>query len=346
MRRVAPGRLSSIGAPDDGEDAFESQSAVGRWKGTDVATVTRATFFTRLRTRGLSREQLGYLLVTPALVLVAATILVPMVQTILLSMQTVRLNLPNLPRGFNNFANFQQLLADPVFWSGLSVSALLVLANVVVCISVGMVVALILNESFFGRGVVRAAMLIPWAMPGVVIATLWRFMFNDQYGVVNDIILRLGLVSSYQNILGGPWALPGVMVAMIWRSTPFTTFLILAGLQTIPPELYEAAKIDGASGWKRFWHVTLPMVRSSLMIAVIFRSLDAFREFDILYNLTVGGPGVTTQNLALYTYKTYFAFLNFGYGATLALAMMLISAVVVFFYVRLIGLQLSSRGEG
>lgn len=295
--------------------------------------------------RGLTREQLGYLLVTPALLLIAGTVVVPMVQTVELALQTVRLNRPDLTPGFNNFENFRFLVEDPNFWSGLSVSAFMVLVNVVACLTLGTIVALILNERFFARGVVRAAMLIPWAMPGVVIATLWRFMYNDQYGVINDILYRLGAIPSYQNILGGYWALPAVLLSMVWRATPFTSFLVLAGLQTIPGELYEAAKIDGANTVQRFVYVTLPLIKNPLTLALIFRSLDAFREFDILFNLTAGGPGVTTQNLSLYTYKTYFSFLNFGYGATLALAMTAISAVVVFFYIRLIGMQLSSRGE-
>jgi multiple sugar transport system permease protein len=310
-----------------------------------VLTAARPSAFRRFRARGLTREQLGYLLVTPALVLIAATVVVPMFQTIALSLQTVRLNLPHLPQGFNNFQNFGFLLEDPVFWSALRVSAILVVVNVVVCLVLGLAVALILNESFAGRGVVRAAMLIPWAMPGVVIATLWRFMFNDNYGVINDILFRLGLIPSYQNILGGAWALPGVMVAMIWRATPFTALLMLAGMQVIPGELYEAAKIDGASAIKRFLFITLPLLKSSVMVALIFRSLDAFREFDILFNVTAGGPGVTTQNLSLYTYKTYFSFLNFGYGSTLALSMTIVSAILVFFYIRLVGVQLSSRGR-
>jgi trehalose/maltose transport system permease protein len=270
---------------------------------------------------------------------------VPMVQTIQLSLQTVRLNLPNLPQGFNNFQNFGQLVDDPSFWSALQVSAALVAVNVVGCLTIGTGVALILHERFVGRGVVRAAMLIPWAMPGIVIATLWRFMFNDNYGVINDILLRIGLIPSYQNIMGGPWALPAVMTVMVWRATPFTALLVLAGLQVIPAELYESAKIDGAGATKRFLFITLPLVKSSLMIALIFRSLDAFREFDILFNLTAGGPGVTTQNLSLYTYKTYFSFLNFGYGSTLALSMTACSAVLVVFYIRLVGVQLSSRGK-
>jgi multiple sugar transport system permease protein len=300
----------------------------------------------RVKTRGLTREQLGYVLVTPALILVLGTIVVPVGQTIALSLQTVRLNLPDLNRGFNSFQNYIFLIHDPNFWSALRISGLLVVANVVACIGLGMGIAVILNQAFFGRGVVRGAMLIPWAIPGVVVATLWRYMFNAQYGIVNDVLVHIHLMSSYGDILGGPLALTSVMVAMIWRSTPFTSFLILAGLQTIPSELYEAAKIDGANALQRFFHVTLPLVRSAVMLALIFRSLDAFREFDILYNLTAGGPGVETQNIALYTYKTYFAFLNFGYGATLAIAMTLLSAIVVFFFIRLVGVQLSSREGG
>jgi multiple sugar transport system permease protein len=295
--------------------------------------------------RGLSRAQFGYLLVTPALLLVLGTVAAPMAQTIWLSLQTVRLNRPDLSTGFNNLENFQFLLNDPTFWSAVSVTAQMVAANVIACLALGMLVALVLNETFAGRGLVRAAMLIPWAMPGVVIATLWRFMYSDQYGVFNDILFRLGLIPSYQNVLGGPLALPAVMLVMIWRATPFTALLILAGLQMIPGELYESAKIDGANAVQRFLFITLPLVKPAIMLALIFRSLDAFREFDVLYNLTAGGPGVTTQNLSLYTYKTYFSFLNFGYGATLALAMTALSAVVVFFYIRLVGLQLGSRGR-
>jgi multiple sugar transport system permease protein len=297
----------------------------------------------RARAAGLTREQLGYVLVAPALVLVLGTIVIPVGETVALSLQTLRINLPDLNSGFNNFQNYNFLIHDPNFWSALRISALLVVANIVGCIGLGMGIALILNQAFFGRGVVRGAMLIPWAIPGVVVATLWRYMFNAQYGIINAILVGSHLMPSNADILGGPLALLSVIIAMVWRSTPFTSFLILAGLQTIPSELYEAAKIDGATPVQRFMYVTIPLVKSAVVLALIFRSLDAFREFDILYNLTAGGPGVETQNIALYTYKTYFAFLNFGYGATLAVVMAVLSAVAVFFFIRLVGLQLSSR---
>ncbi len=306
----------------------------------------RGSGLRQLRERGLSRSQLGYLLLTPAVILILATVVAPMLQTIALALQTVRLNRPDMAQGFNNFANFEYLVNDDNFWNGLTVTAIMVVTNVVGCLVLGTIVALVLNESFPGRGAVRGVILIPWAIPGVVVAMLWRFLYNSEYGVVQLFLVKVGLIDATQSMLGGRYALAAVLVAMIWRSTPFITMLILAGLQMIPGELYDAAKIDGANARQRLLHVTLPLVRSSLLIAVIFRSLDSFREFDMLYNLTQGGPGVDTQNLSLYTFKTYFAFMNFGYGATLALSMIAIAGIAVFFYVRTVGLQLSSHGRG
>jgi multiple sugar transport system permease protein len=195
-----------------------------------------------------------------------------------------------------------------------------------------------LNEAFVGRSILRSAMLIPWAMPAVVVAILWKYMYNPIYGVFNDLVVKVGIFTSYQDWLGTPLtAMTAAIVAEVWRGTPFMVLILLAGLQVIPRDLYEVAAVDGANAFKRFLHVTLPLLRPTIMIALLFRTLEGIRAFDLLFAMTEGGPAQSTELLSLYTYRVFFGFLDFGYGATLAVMMVIVSGILAALYVRLIG---------
>jgi multiple sugar transport system permease protein len=191
-------------------------------------------------------------------------------------------------------------------------------------------IALVLNQSFYGRGIVRTIALLPWALPTALIALVWTWIFNDQYGVVNDILLRLGLINASSNWLGDPTlAMISVIVADVWKTTPFISILLLAGLQSIPNDLYEAHAIDGASSWQSFHQITLPLLVPQIVIALVFRFAQAFGSFDLIAVMTGGGPGGATEMVSLYIYTTVMRYLDFGYGAALVVVTFVILIVVV-----------------
>ena len=202
--------------------------------------------------------------------------------------------------------------------------------------------ALLLFEHFTGRGLVRAAVLVPWAMPTVVTSKMFGWLFDGQHGVVNWLLLSVGLIRRNVNWYGSvDHALGTIIVADVWKTAPFMALLLLAGLQTIPESLLEAARMDGAKAWQTFLYVRLPMLWSTLLIAGLFRALDAFRVFDLVYVLTGGGPADSTETLSTLTYKTLFSTLQFGYGSTLSTAMFITEALIAagfaIFIVRKIG---------
>jgi multiple sugar transport system permease protein len=294
------------------------------------------------RRRGLTRAQLGYLLVAPALITIFASVFYPIARTLWLSLHVMKLNQPALGQPFVGLENYVRAVTDPRFWNGLSNTASFSAFSVAGSLVFGLAVALLLNESFKGRAILRSAILIPWAMPAVVVAILWKFMYNPIYGVLNDLMVKAGLFSSYQDWAGSSTtAMLSAIIAEVWRGAPFMTLLLLAGLQIIPHDLYEAAAVDGATWSQRFLHVTLPLLRPTITLALLFRSLEAVRSFDLIFAMTEGGPAQATELLSLYTYRTYFGFLDFGYGAALAVMMVLVSGLLAAVYVRLIGLAQS-----
>ena len=196
----------------------------------------------------------------------------------------------------------------------------------------GLSIALLLNQRFFGRGVVRTIAILPWALPTALIGLAWAWIFNDQFGVVNDILLRLGLIRTGINWLGEPTlAIIAVIFADVWKTTPFISILLLAGLQSISPDLYEAHAIDGATPWQSFYQITLPLLIAQILIAMLFRFAQAFGVFDLIAVMTGGGPGGATEVVSLYIYSTVMRYLDFGYGAALVVVtfLLLIATVAI-----------------
>ena len=223
---------------------------------------------------------------------------------------------------FLGLANYQELFSNSQFWNAWVHTMQFTCASTVLETLIGLVVALILAQRFLGRGVVRAAMLVPWAIPTVVTSKMFGWLFDGQNGVVNFLLRSVGLIHENVNWYGSPdLALWTIVMADVWKTTPFMALLLLAGLQTIPHSLAEAALIDGANSWQRFWCVTLPLLAPTLLIAAMFRALDAFRIFDLVYVLTGGGPADSTEVLSTLTYKILFSALQFGYGSALSTAM-------------------------
>jgi ABC-type sugar transport system permease subunit len=279
--------------------------------------------------------------VAPALATVAGVAVFPLAWTVWESLHRHDLRLPWLGRPFVGLANYGEILADRRFWGALGHTALFTAVSVTLEILLGLGLALAMNRAFQGRGLLRAAVLVPWAIPTVVAALLWRFLFDSQAGIAAIVNNLLAEPIVWWNRAATAWV--PVILADVWKTTPFVALLLLAGLQNIDPTLYEAAEVDGAGAWRRLRTITLPLLKPALLVALIFRTLDAFRVFDLVYVLTGGGPGTATEPIALYTFNTFFANLRFGYGAALSVIVFLVTFLLSMLYVR--GLGVSLAGE-
>jgi len=227
---------------------------------------------------------------------------------------------------------YRGLLVDPAWWNAVWNTLRFAVISVSLEAVLGMIVALVLNAEFKGRGIVRAAILIPWAIPTIVSARMWGWMLNDQFGIINDILLNLGLISSkIAWTASADTAMTAVLIVDIWKTTPFMALLILAGLQMIPKDIYEAAEIDGVHPIKQFFRITLPLVRPALMVAIIFRLLDALRIFDLIYVLTPNSAA--TKTMSVLARENLFDFDNFAYGSAMSTLLFLIIALLTVLYI-------------
>ena len=271
----------------------------------------------------------GWLILLPALIILGLVFIYPILRAFWLSWFTENLA-TQLQPVFTGFGNYQRMLGDGRFWQSLWNTSVFTLISVTLELVFGLCVALVLNKSFFGRGVVRTIAIIPWALPTAVMGLAWAWIFNDQYGVVNDILLRLGLIDTGINWLGTPaLAMTALIVADVWKTTPFISIILLAGLQSIPEDLYEAHKMDGASPWQSFYQITLPLLMPQILIALLFRFAQSFGIFDLVQVMTGGGPAGSTETVSIYIYSTVMRYLDFGYGAALVVVTFLLLVIAV-----------------
>ena len=205
----------------------------------------------------------------------------------------------------------------------------------------GLALALIMNKAMKGRGIIRTISLIPWAIPTSVAALMWSYLYNGSSGIIANLISSIGLINApTELLLTAKGALGAIIVADIWKTTPYMALLLLAGLQVIPNTLYESSSLDGANKFRQFRHITLPLLKPSILVALLFRTLDAFRVFDLIYVLTGGGPGGTTESISIYAYKVMFAQTRFGYGSAMILIMAIAVGVISFAYIKLLDVQI------
>ena len=280
-----------------------------------------------------ARRRAAWVFLLPMLATLVLVAGWPLFRTVWLSLTDARLDEPG-PAGFVGFANYAFLLRDPEWW--VAVRNTLVFATVSVTIEtvLGVVIALALNARIRGRGMLRAAMLIPWAIPTVVSAQMWGWMLHDQYGVVNEALLALGLIREPLAFTADPdLALWAIIAVDVWKTTPFMALLVLAALQLLPDELYEAAEIDGLGPVGRFFRITLPLIQPALMVAIVFRSLDALRVFDLMYLLT--GNSGATASMSVYARQNLVEFQDVGYGSAAATGLFLVIAAVAVLIVTL-----------
>jgi multiple sugar transport system permease protein len=271
----------------------------------------------------------GLRFAAPALVLLAGVTIYPLFYVLYLSLQR-RLLIFNISR-FVGLDNYTFLLKDDRFWNAIRNTVYFTFVSVSLELVLGLCLAVLLNRSFRMKGLMRAFVLIPWAVPTVVSAKMWEWMYNSDFGVLNY------LLGTKVNWLGSPaWALNAAIFMDVWKTTPFVVILLTAALQVIPAELFQAARIDGAGRWQSFRRITLPLLRPVILVVLIFRTLDAFRVFDAVYVLTGGGPANATETLSIYAYKVLFQTLQFGYGSTLAVVVFLCTAGMSIVYMKLL----------
>ena len=282
-----------------------------------------------------AREQrTGWMLLLPALILLLLVFAYPILRAFWLSLFTQNLG-TQLKMVFSGLDNYGRMVGDGRFWQSLWNTTVFTSASVVLELILGMGVALVLNQSFRGRGIVRTISLLPWALPTALMGLAWAWVFNDQYGVVNDILQKLGVIDTGISWLGNPTlAMIAVILADVWKTTPFIALLLLAGLQSISGDLYEAHAIDGATAWQSFWKITVPLLLPQIVIALLFRFAQAFGIFDLIQVMTGGGPAGATETVSIYIYGTVMRYLDFGYGAALVVVtfLLLVAAVAIAAY--------------
>jgi len=266
----------------------------------------------------------------PAAFLLGIVTVYPLAHVVWLSLERRSLLDPAPPR-FTGLDNYLRLAADERFWNALGNTLYFAAVSVSLELVLGLAFALAVQRPFRGRAALYGVILLPWAVPTAVSARMWEWMYNGDIGVLNH------LLGAQVNWLGSPaWALNAAILMDVWKSTPFVALLLLAGLQAIPRDLYRAAAVDGASRWTVLARITLPLLAPVILVALIFRTIDAFRVFDSVYVLTGGGPADSTETLSIYAYKVLFQSLEFGYGSALAVSVFVLVAIFGFLYVALL----------
>ncbi len=261
-----------------------------------------------------------------------------------LSLLVEDLNNSLVQSNFIGLKGYKQALTDDRVHTATINTFIFTIISVFFELILGLGMALIMNKAMKGQGFIRTASLIPWAIPTAVGALMWSYLYDGGYGIVALIFSKIGLIGDPTDLLQtGAGAMSAAILADVWKTTPYMAILLLAGLQTIPKSLYEAGAIDGANKIQQFFRVTLPLLKSSILVALLFRTLDAFRVFDLIYVLTGGGPGGATETLSMYSYKVMFGQTDFGYGSVIVIIMFIFVAIISIIFVRILGTDLMEK---
>ncbi|WP_062206848.1 carbohydrate ABC transporter permease [Aureimonas sp. AU12] len=302
------------------------------------------------------RRRAAWIFLVPMLAVLALVAAYPLLQTIRFSLTDASLS-DLAGAKFVGFRNYYEwvdygdgegeafgLLVDPVWWQAVWNTVRYTLISVSIETVLGLIFALVLNANFPGRALVRAAVLIPWAIPTIVSAKMWAWMMNDQFGILNDMLVSIGLISAPIAWTASPdTAMLAVIIVDVWKTTPFMALLILAGLQMVPGDVYEAARIDGVNPVKVFFKVTLPLIRPAILVAVIFRALDALRVFDLIYVLTPNNN--QTKTMSVYAQENLFQFDNFAQGSAASTVLFLVIAMITLVYIKAARLDFDGGGR-
>jgi trehalose/maltose transport system permease protein len=286
---------------------------------------------------GDAERRTAYYMVLPSLIIILLVAFWPIVYSIWLSLHQATITSLG---PFVGFENYVEMFQNPDFRAGLSNTLIFTVASVTMEFVIGLAIALAINRAFRGRGLVRAAVLVPWAFPTVISAVMWRLMFQDQVGVINYVANALGVIS--EPILSDDTLLLiGATLVDVWKTTPFMALLLLAGLQTIPGEVYEAAKVDGANMMQRFFRITLPLLKGTILVAVLFRTLDAYRVYDLFWALS----NRELDSLSTFVYEgVRISQLNFAPGNAAAVFIFVTAFLIALFFIKVLGMQTSAEG--
>ena len=287
--------------------------------------------------RDPSEKALGYMLLAPAFLLLALIVVYPIGKLIANSFFDLRLSGGSGVSKFVGLENYAEVWKDKDFWNAAKNTILITLITVPGALVVGMGLAMLANLPFKRKWPVRLSLLLPWALPLSFAGLIFAWFFHTEYGVVNDVMRRVGGNEPTMWLLSPNWAFTAICLTIIWKTSSFMALILLAGLQMIPKSLYEAAEVDSASKLQQFWQITIPMLMPSIIVALIFRTITALQTFDIPYTMTKGGPGNSTETLAMLIHKTTIEYLDVGYGSTLAVCMFVLSLCVTAFYLKRIG---------
>jgi ABC-type sugar transport system permease subunit len=278
----------------------------------------------------------AWLLIVPALVVILGVTLWPIISTFHLSFYNAPSGL-NQPRIFNWGKNYSDFLTDPVFWQTIGRTAYFTLVSVALEMTLGLGIAQLIHSRPWGWKFLRFSLIIPWAVPTIVNGAMWRWIYSGDFGALNGLLMQLGLIKHYIPFLTKPeWAMNLVILADMWHVVPLVALILQAALANLPEELNEAAEVDGANAWQRFWSIRLPLLRGAILIALIIRTVEAFRVFDIVYVITSGGPASSTITISYLTYLTSFAWGKLGSGAALSFLISIFTFTLAIIYIRLL----------
>jgi ABC-type sugar transport system permease subunit len=278
----------------------------------------------------------AWLLIVPALVVILGVTLWPIISTFQLSFFNAPSGI-NQPRIFNWGKNYADFLTDPVFWQTIARTAYFTLVSVALEMTLGLGIAQLIHSHPWGWKFLRFSLIIPWAVPTIVNGAMWRWIYSGDFGALNGLLMQLGLIKHYIPFLTKPeWAMNLVILADMWHVIPLVALILQAALANLPEELNEAAEVDGANAWQRFWSIRLPLLRGAILIALIIRTVEAFRVFDIVYVITSGGPASSTITISYLTYLTSFAWGKLGSGAALSFLISIFTFALAIIYIRLL----------
>lgn len=282
-----------------------------------------------------------YYYLVPSYIVILGVILIPLLYAFFISFIDLTKNVRKLDNPalweFVGFENFKNVLTNEEFFPALWKTLYFTVTSVGLEFVIGLAIALILNEQFKGRGFVRGLMLIPWAFPTIVNAVLWKWFYDANHGTVTGLFAKLGFTDGYANIFASSFsAMNAIIVADVWKNTAFIALILLAALQSLPKSAYEAAQVDGASAFRRFFKITLPLLSPAIMVALVMRTMEAFKVFDIIYIMTSGGPAGGTRTLSFLTYESSMMFGKFSYGSSVALMMSVFIMIFALVYIKIL----------
>lgn len=274
----------------------------------------------------------AYIFNAPLIIIAAIFILLPVIGTLATSFFR---DVTFLPGKFLGFENYKHLITDENFWKSVQFTLFFVIVSVSLELFFGMIFALVLNETFPGRNIFMITILIPWAIPIAISARIWQFIYNFDFGVLNYLFLQIGISDERISWLGtSTGAFFSIVISDVWKTTPFITIILLAGLSNISKEIYEQSKVDGSNMFQRFFKITLPLIKPVLIVALLFRTVDAIRIFDLIYVLTGGGPGGSTTSISFYAFN-FLVSGDYGYGSAISAILFLIAACLAILYLKL-----------